>query len=254
LADHVAENKAEDARCLKAVGDIIDEHKKIGKEVAAMIIEPIQAEGGDRHASPEFFRELRQIALDKEVTFIVDEVQTGIGATGEYWAHSHWQLETPPDIVSFSKKAQIAGFFYREHMQVPQTYRIYNTWMGDVTKLIVFNAINNYIRAGNLLQVTRESGAALISGLNQLSTFFPESVQNVRGVGTFCAFDCESQEQRTELVNKCRNRGLLLGVSGEKAIRFRPPLICTTTHIDQALDLLYQSFAEMSQENNSELR
>ena len=104
--------------------------------VAALIVEPVQAEGGDRHAPASFFRGLRQLCLDHGVAFIVDEVQTGTGATGTMWAHEQWELETPPDMVTFSKKSQIAGYFARPDFLPAGAYRIFNTWMGDPAKML----------------------------------------------------------------------------------------------------------------------
>lgn len=83
----------------------------------------VQAEGGDNAASPAFFRSLRALCKQYNVAFIVDEVQTGGGATGNFWAHESWQLDTPPDIVTFSKKLQAAGFFSTEEFRPNEGYR-----------------------------------------------------------------------------------------------------------------------------------
>jgi 4-aminobutyrate aminotransferase/(S)-3-amino-2-methylpropionate transaminase len=72
--------------------------------VAGLIIEPIASEGGDQHASASFFQKLRTLTKRMGVSMIVDEVQTGVGATGTMWAHEKWNLDTPPDAVTFSKK------------------------------------------------------------------------------------------------------------------------------------------------------
>merc|ERR1712227_934565 len=101
-----AENAAAEQRSLEQVRSIIKERKEQGRPVAGLIIEPIQSEGGDRSASDEFYRTLRQICLDEQVYFICDEVQTGGGVSGKWWAHEHWNLQTPPDIVTFAKKMQ----------------------------------------------------------------------------------------------------------------------------------------------------
>lgn len=102
---------------------------KSTKPIAAVIIEPILAEGGDKSASPSFFRSLRSIARKHQVYFIVDEVQTGVGATGTFWAHEQWELDSPPDFVTFSKKMQAAGVFHTEETRPNAPYRNYNTWM-----------------------------------------------------------------------------------------------------------------------------
>ena len=83
--------------------EVIESRKGKG-DVAAVIIEPIASEGGDQHASNEFFKGLREVTQKHGVFLIVDEVQTGVAATGQFWAHAAWGLETPPDFVAFSKK------------------------------------------------------------------------------------------------------------------------------------------------------
>lgn len=125
LEEHVEENKAEESRCLEEIENIIKTWKN---PIAAAIIEPIQSEGGDNHATPYFFQGLREITKRHGVLLIVDEVQTGVGATGKFWAHEHWNLDTPPDIVTFSKKAQTAGYYFGNPLLRPnKPYRQFNT-------------------------------------------------------------------------------------------------------------------------------
>ena len=96
--------------------------------------------GGDNHASPDFFRKLRTIASNNDIAFIVDEVQTGAGATGTFWAYEQWELQNPPDFVTFSKKMQTGGYFSKREFRPQETYRIFNTWMGDPSKMIQLEA------------------------------------------------------------------------------------------------------------------
>nr|MBE5725121.1 putative4-aminobutyrate aminotransferase, mitochondrial-like [Cucujiformia] len=131
LDQHTLENEDEDKKCLAEVEDLIEKYKRKGKPVAGIIIEPIQSEGGDNEASPEFFRQLQKIAINNGASFLIDEVQTGCGATGKMWCHEHFNLKTPPDIVTFSKKMLIGGYFHTEEMRPLQPYRVFNTWMGD---------------------------------------------------------------------------------------------------------------------------
>lgn len=107
LEEHDAENRAEEERCIALVEETIDNWQS-KSPVAAVVVEPVQSEGGDNHASPHFFRRLREVTKNKGVYLIVDEVQTGVGATGTFWAHEAWGLEHPPDAVTFSKKMQAA--------------------------------------------------------------------------------------------------------------------------------------------------
>ena len=119
LEEFKTENEQEERRCLEECENLI----KSSKNVAAMIIEGIQGEGGDKDASNSFFQGLQAIAKRNDVTFIVDEVQSGVGATGKFWAFENWNLETSPDIVVFSKKMQAAGFFSNEKFRAPHAYR-----------------------------------------------------------------------------------------------------------------------------------
>lgn len=110
---------------------ITDEISKATRPVAAVIIEPVLAEGGDKHASDNYFRQLRLIAKKHGAYFIVDEVQTGVGATGKFWAHEHWGLQAgeEPDFVTFSKKMQASGVYHKKELRPGAAYRIYGTWM-----------------------------------------------------------------------------------------------------------------------------
>lgn len=80
-------------------------------------MEPIQSEGGDNHASPTFFQGLQAICNKNNAAFIIDEVQTGGGPTGKFWCHEYFNLEAPPDIVTFSKKMQLGGMFFNDDMK-----------------------------------------------------------------------------------------------------------------------------------------
>nr|NVI72041.1 putative 4-aminobutyrate aminotransferase, mitochondrial-like protein [Cucujiformia] len=131
LEEHTRENKEEDAKCLAEVEHLFEKYKKKGIPVAGIVVEPIQSEGGDNEASPEFFQGLQDIAKKNSAALLVDEVQTGCGATGKMWCHEHFNLKCPPDVVTFSKKMLIGGYFHTEEMRPDHPYRIFNTWMGD---------------------------------------------------------------------------------------------------------------------------
>ena len=141
--------------------------------MAALIAEPIQAEGGDPYGSPAFFQGLRDITKKSGIVFIVDEVQTGGGASGEMWAHSHWNLSTPPDIVTFSKKMLTGGYFYADHLKVKEGYRIYNTWVGDPTKLFLLGKVMEVVKRDNLIQKAKEVGQLFQKSLAQLQVCHP---------------------------------------------------------------------------------
>lgn len=85
-----------------------------------VVIEPIQSEGGDYHGSPAFFQQLQKVTKKNGAALLVDEVQTGLGATGKFWAHEHFNLPEAPDLVTFSKKFQTGGYFAKREFQPQQ--------------------------------------------------------------------------------------------------------------------------------------
>uniref|UniRef100_A0A673UNP1 4-aminobutyrate aminotransferase, mitochondrial n=1 Tax=Suricata suricatta TaxID=37032 RepID=A0A673UNP1_SURSU len=117
LEEFVKENQQEEARCLEEVEDLIVKYRKKKKTVAGVIVEPIQSEGGDNHASDDFFRKLRDVSRKHGCAFLVDEVQTGGGCTGKFWAHEHWGLADPADVMTFSKKMMTGGYFHKEEFR-----------------------------------------------------------------------------------------------------------------------------------------
>jgi len=235
LDQYTAENAAEEKRCLEEAEHII---KNYHNPVAAVVVEPIQSEGGDNHASPAFFRALREITRRNKVLLIVDEVQTGVGATGKFWAHDHWNLQDPPDMVTFSKKAQTAGYYYGNHELRPnKPYRQYNTWMGDAARAILFRGIYNEIERLNLVENTAQVGEHLFAGLTSLAQRYPKHFQNLRGKGqgTFIAFD---NPMRDRFVLEAKAWGVNIGGSGSSAVRLRPMLIFQKHHADILLEAL----------------
>ncbi|RPB04847.1 4-aminobutyrate aminotransferase [Choiromyces venosus 120613-1] len=227
LEDNVEANKKEEERCLAEVEDIMNSWHC---PIAAVVVEPIQSEGGDNHASPAFFHGLRKLTKKMGVLLIVDEVQTGVGSTGKFWAHEHWNLESPPDMVTFSKKAQTAGYYFGDPMLRPNLpYRQFNTWMGDPVRAILFRGIIQEIEKHDLVKNTAETGDYLFRGLQELASKFPEKVQNLRGKdrGTFIAFDTPN---RDAFLKKMKTFGVNVGGSGDTAVRLRPMLVFQKHH------------------------
>jgi len=233
LEAHADSNQAEEKRCLDEVRRLAQLRIDEGRPVAGMIIEPVLSEGGDLHASKHFFKSLQQICEEFEIAFIVDEVQTGVCASGHMWAHEVWGLESPPDFVVFSKKALLGGYYYKDEFQPPQGYRVFNTWMGDMTKILLFKEVLNTIRDEGLQSQVCKVGKELTGILQTASKRFPQYVGNLRGVGTIIAFDCESPKLRDELHATLRNMGVLVGTNGAQSIRFRPPLTFGLEHLKE---------------------
>ena len=235
LEEHVEENKLIEEAALQEVEHLITTYHH---PPAAVVIEPIQSEGGDNHATPSFFRSLRALTKKHKVLLIVDEVQTGVGATGKFWAHEHWGLDTPPDMVTFSKKAQTAGYYFGDPSLRPnEPYRQFNTWMGDPARAILFRAIIEEIERLDLVANTARTGEYLYKGLEEMAMSKPGEIMNLRGkgMGTFIAFD---SPRRDEVLRKAKAHGINIGGSGGRAVRLRPMLIFQRRHADLFLEAL----------------
>lgn len=245
LEKNVEYNMKQDQDSLSMVEDLIVKRKEANNDVAAVIVEPIQSEGGDHHGSPAFFQGLRDITKKHGVVFIVDEVQTGGGGTGCLWAHEYWNLQSPPDIVCFSKKYMVGGYFYGEHLRVKEPYRIYNTWMGEPTKLILLEKAIEVIQRDKLLEQVKSVGKGLQSGLRQVQSSNSSKMLNVRGLGTYCAFDMPDASLRDKFIDIAISNGLHIGGCGNAAVRFRPALIFTQKHLDITLDIISKSMKKL---------
>ncbi|KAI7304989.1 4-aminobutyrate [Hortaea werneckii] len=139
-------------------------------------------------------------------------------------------------MVTFSKKAQTAGYYFgNPELKPNKPYRQFNTWMGDPARALLFRAIINEIGRLNLVENTAETGNYLYNRLAELSTKYPNEIQNLRGKGqgTFIAWD---SPRRDEMLRKAKGVGINIGGSGERAVRLRPMLIFQKKHADLLCD------------------
>jgi 4-aminobutyrate aminotransferase/(S)-3-amino-2-methylpropionate transaminase len=207
-------NKTEETSTLKDV-----ENQLISDtNIAGIIIEPIAAEGGDIHASPDFFNKLNRISDRYNIPLIVDEVQTSLG-TGKPWAHSSWLCE--PDIIVFSKKTQVGGYFSK-HRYRTKEYEIFNTYCGDALRVLQLGTILDIIDDSDLFKKSASTGRNLLNGLNIISKIFPNIISNIRGEGFIIAFDTPSP---SVLLKNMENMGILASTCGKTSVRLRPSLI-----------------------------
>lgn len=238
LEEHVRENAEEEQKCLEVTRDLIEKYRLLGEPVAGMCIEPVQSEGGDNHASPAFFQGLQDICKETGVYLLMDEVQTGCGASGKFWAHEHFNLRESPDVVTFSKKMLSGGFYFKDELKPMDGYRIYNTWVGDPSKLILLDEVLSEVRQNNVLNNVQEVGKILMDGLKDLQNQYPGLLANTRGMGALCAVDMPSVAIRDNILGKLRNKGVHTGGCGIMSMRLRPSLIFKKHHAAIFLDTL----------------
>ena len=211
-------------------------------DIAALIIEPIQGEGGDNHFRDIFFVALRQLCDENEMLFIMDEVQTGIGITGKWWAHQHNSVK--PDIISFGKKTQVCGLLAGKRVEevdknvFSESSRINSTFGGNLADMVRFHIILEIIEKENLIENAKNMGAVLKKELQFLSEEFPAYVTNPRGLGLFAAFDLPSQTERDKVIGGLLKNKLLMLPSGDDAIRFRPHLNVTSEDLKTSIDII----------------
>ena len=207
-----------------------------------MIIEPIQGEGGDNHFRDEFFLALRQLCDENEMLYILDEVQTGLGITGKWWAHQHNSVK--PDIIAFGKKSHVCGLLAGRRVEEVKNHvfaessRLNSTFGGNLTDMVRFQIVLEIIEKENLLENVKLMGNFLQSELQDLAEEFPFYVTNQRGLVLFAAFDLPSQTERDNLFSNLLENKLLILPSGDQAIRFRPHLNVTKENLMRALDII----------------
>ncbi|CAK9809739.1 4-aminobutyrate aminotransferase, mitochondrial [Anthophora plagiata] len=175
----------------------------------------------------------------------MDEVQTGGGATGRIWAHEYFELNTPPDMVTFSNKMLASGFYHSPEYMPRQPYRVFNTWMGEPSKILMLEAVLQTIEAEDLLTHVCHVSNYLLCQLNALQHEFPHLMNSVRGRGFIIAFDMACAELKHKITQQMRCKGIQVGDCGTKSIRLRPCLIFGEYHADIFLEILRDCLQEL---------
>ncbi len=209
-----------------------------GDDVAALIIEPIQGEGGDSHFRGEFLRALRALCDEHEILMIVDEVQSGVGVTGTWWAYQNFGFE--PDLLAFGKKMQVCGCLAGPRLdEVDSVFkvssRINSTWGGYLVDMVRAQAYLEVIEEERLLENARVVGAHLLARAGELTAELSGLVTAPRGRGLMCAFDLPSTEIRKRFLAAAFEKGVIMLGCGERSVRFRPALNVTKAEIDEGL-------------------
>jgi L-lysine 6-transaminase len=216
------------------------EHKN---DICAIIIEPIQSEGGDNHVRQEFLESLKLLADENEAMLIYDEIQTGVGLTGKFWCHQHFGEKARPDIMAFGKKMQVCGILAGrkvdeiENNVFKVSSRINSTWGGSLADMVRSSKILEIIHEDSLCENAAIIGGYLQTGLNTIAEKF-SIISNVRGRGLLTAFDFPNKEMRDKFIRMGIDRNVMFLACGNQTIRFRPALIMDQGDIDEGLSIL----------------
>ncbi len=246
LEDHLEELQKQEQKAVEEIEKAVASNPD---DIAGLIIETIQGEGGDNHFRPEFFKKLRGLADEHEFLFILDEVQTGVGLTGKMWAYQHYDVK--PDILAFGKKTQVCGILAGPRIDeveknvFRESSRINSTWGGNLVDMVRFGRYLGIIEAEGLVENARETGGHLLRELSRVGSDHPEQVENVRGRGLMCAFDLADGETRDRFRKLAFENGMLVLGCGSRSIRFRPSLSVKTEEIDQGIEIVRRILSKL---------
>lgn len=211
----------------------------ITPETAAILIEPVQGEGGIRVASPEFLRALRQVCDEYGLLLVLDEVQSGVGRTGPFFAHQAAGIA--PDVMAVAKGlgggfpigACLATAAVGDCMTAGSHG---STFGGNPLAMAAGNAVLDVVLADGFLPRVEEVAGLLRQGLEDLVARYPGVVSEVRGAGLLLGLRCEVAN--TDLLGAIRAEGLLAVTAGDNVLRLAPPLIIDEHHVEEALGIL----------------
>lgn len=237
LDAHQGEVEAAEARALSQARAAFAAHPH---DIACFIAEPIQGEGGDNHFRAEFLQAIQRLCREHDALLIIDEVQTGCGASGAAWAYQ--QLGLHPDIVAFGKKLQVCGIMAGGRVDevgdhaLAVSSRLNSTWGGNLADMVRARRYLEVIEAEGLIDRAATLGKRLRSGLEGLAEAHPALVDNVRGRGLLCAFDLASGAVRDEFVARLRREEHVVMLSGgQRSVRLRPALTISEDEIELAV-------------------
>ncbi len=213
-------------------------------EVAAVMVEPIQGEGGINVATPEFLGAIRELCDANGAVMILDEVQTGVGRTGKWFGYQHFDVE--PDIITMAK-ALGGGVAIGAMMAKPEIAAVLvpgkhaSTFGGNCLACAAAIATIETIEQDNLLQQAAEVGQYAQDKLRRLKDKHA-IIDHVRGIGMMIGIQLTSPG--AAIVSKCLEKGLRINCTHDSVIRFMPPMVATKEQIDQAVDIFDSVLSE----------
>jgi len=222
--------------CFAPFNDLAAARALIGPATCAVIVEPVQGEGGIHAATPEFLRGLRALCNEHGALLIFDEIQCGLGRTGHLWAHEAYGVT--PDVMTLAKPLAnglpIGAILLTEDVAAAVGYGEHgSTFAGGPLVCRVASVVFDRIARPEFLSTVAANGDYLVRRLRELNS---PHVKEVRGAGLLVGVDLDVPA--AEVIATARARGLLVINAGETTLRIAPPLIVTADHIDQAVAIL----------------
>lgn len=234
---------------ITAIEEAITNIDEGDRRVAAIMLEPLQGEGGIRPGNLDYFLRLRKICDDTGILLVFDEVQTGVGRTGKMWGYENLGVE--PDIFTSAKGLAggipIGAMMCKTSCDVFEPGNHASTFGGNPFVCGVSLAVLQTIEKENILQNVQARGEQLRIKLRSVTKKYPQLFTEVRGWGLINGIEIKADIDLTSLdiVKKAMEKGLLLAPAGPKVLRFVPPLIVSAAEIDQATDILEEVIADL---------
>ncbi|MEO9307372.1 putative Acetylornithine aminotransferase [Nitrosotalea sinensis] len=217
---------------IDAIEDLLKENK-----IAFIMTEIIQGEGGYNVASKKFVSNLRKFATRYGVPLILDEVQSGIGHTGKWWAFEHYNIR--PDIMTSAKALQIGATAFDKKYEPATRSALSSTWGGgNRIDMAVGSKVIQVIKRDKLLENATKMGNMLRKGLSEM--IGKKGIVDVRGLGLMIGVEFDTAHHRDKKLSDLFKHGLLTLGAGQKSMRIIPPLIITKEQIHQGLDIMHQ--------------
>ncbi|HOA36074.1 MAG TPA: aspartate aminotransferase family protein [Bacillota bacterium] len=222
--------------------DLASFEELVDGETAAIMIEPVQGEGGIHVAAPDFIRGLRELCDRTGLLLIFDEVQCGLGRTGRLWAYENWGAA--PDIFTTAKGLggglPIGAMLARSGVaEVFKPGDHASTFGGNPVACRAALAVLELLLKDSFLEQVRNKGSLFMAGLRRQVTLFPGLVREARGLGLMAALELR-EPLAGAAQQRCQERGLLVNAIGDNILRFLPPLIALEEELEQALAILEQ--------------
>lgn len=226
--------------CTRDDDPSIDDIRKVVSEspdVAFILTEVVQGEGGYNVASKKFIANLHRTANEYGIPLIIDEVQSGMGRTGEWWAFQHY--EVTPSIMPVAKALQVGATVFHEKFDPGEGGAVSSTWGGGHRiDMAVGARIIEVIKRDKLLYNAKRMGCIL---LKRMEEFVGRKIIDARGIGLMIGIEFETKQRRDQVMQEAFRNGLLLLPAGEKSMRIAPPLIITEKDIDEGLEIFNRS-------------
>lgn len=211
------------------------------REVAYVVLEPVQGEGGYRVPSKEFIRELEEVCREHEILIVADEIQCGVGRTGEMWGSDHYGLD--PDVLASAKALRVGATVGREEVFPDEEGRISSTWGGgDMLACLQGCVTLDVVREEDLLDNARERGRQFKELVRDWGS---DHVVDVRGLGLMIGVELSTKEERDSVVTEAFRHGLLTLACGHKTLRLMPPLDVTEREINIGVEVLKEAIHEV---------